>query len=75
MAVGRAGEPAGSEAAIVGSTGVRALRPVVADARLELVAQLDGPPERGPDGLGQDGPEAARLELVERRRAASRRAR
>ncbi len=39
-----------------------------ADGRLELLAELDGPPERRPDRLGQDGPQPARLELVERGR-------
>ena len=36
--------------------------------RLELIAELDGAPVGRPDGLGQDGPQPARLELVERGR-------
>src|SRR5678816_762103 len=45
------------------------------DSGLELLAELDRPAKRGPDGLGQDRPETPRLELVEGRRARAARGR
>ena len=39
------------------------------DGGLELVAELDGPPVGRPDRFGEDRPQAAGLQLVERRRA------
>ena len=67
-----------SDDRLIGGSAARRRRcrsSVVVDARLELVAELDRPAVGGPDRLRQDRPEPARLELVERRGAACRRAR